>query len=245
MKEIIAVVSRKGGSGKTTTVQAIGGILKAKGKRVLLIDTDAQCNLSQAMGANPDKLNVTDLFEGAPIDEVIQHTRNGDIIAGSEYLDAADEILESNRELQRALSKQRLSYDYIIIDTPASPGRLTMNALHAATSVIITLEASSYSADGIEKLIDTVNAVKKANKKMKLRGFIIKAYSGRSNEAKRQLEKIRDKAKSAGTSIIEPPVRATDNVKAAQSNQVNLNEFAPRSTASQDYTEIVDKILKW
>lgn len=245
MKEVIAIVSRKGGSGKTTTAQALGGILKAKGYKVLLIDLDAQRNLSQAMGADLTRPNITNFFDGSEADEVAQCTDNGFIIAGSKYLDAADIILKSNKELQRALDRSDIDCDYVIIDTPASPGRLTLNALAAATSAIITLEAAPFSYDGIDELTDTIEQIKEVNKALVIRGIVITKYDGRSNAARKNLDDFRAKAKQIGTKVIEPPIRATAKVFEAQGRRQNLNEYAPKSTAAQDYAAIVEHIIKW
>lgn len=245
MKEVIAIVSRKGGSGKTTTAQAIGAGLKTQGKKVLLIDLDAQCNLSTAMGADLKQPAVTELFEGTPASDLIQRTENGDVIVGSSYLDAADLVLENNAELKIALSNIRRMYDYIIIDTPASPGRLTLNALNAATSAIITVESAPFSFDGMNALVDTIKKVQQVNKRLKIRGVIICKYEGRSNVDKQLLVDFVYKASEMGTTVLMPPIRATSKVRDAQLARKNLNKYAPRSTAAKDYRSIVDQILNW
>ena len=91
MSETMAIVSRKGGTGKTTTAQAIADGIRRAGFSVLLIDLDSQHNLSAAMGADPDGLNSTDLFSiSTRPARLIQHTTCGDIIAGSDNLAAGD-----------------------------------------------------------------------------------------------------------------------------------------------------------
>lgn len=246
MNHIIAVCSRKGGSGKTTTCWALGGSLMKRNKKVLFIDLDAQCNLTKAMGADPEQPNVTDFFDGADAAEVVQHTPNGDIIAGSPYLDAADMILKNNTELKKALARSGLKRDYILLDLPASPGRLTMNALTAATSAIITAKAEPFSYDGIDRLIETIGNVQEANGGQPIiRGIVLTAYEGRSKADKKLLDDFKAKAKASGTKLLLPAIRATSKVREAQLNQQHLIDYAPRSTAAQDYNEIVDRVLKW
>ena len=246
MKEIIAIVSRKGGSGKTTTAQSIGAALQAKKQRVLLIDLDAQCNLSASMGADLTGTNGTQLFEtGANVRHAIQHTDNGDIIAGSKFFAGADAIITSNQELKRALNPLLPDYDYIIIDTPATYGRLTTNALTAATSAIITVKADAFSLQGIDELNDVLLQISETNKDLKLRGVIVTAYDGRSNAAKNKLDEFRKKAKAIKTRVIEPPIRATSKVFDSQDAQRNLIDFAPKATATQDYNDVADKVRKW
>lgn len=246
MKEVIAIVSRKGGSGKTTTAQAIGAALRAKGDRVLLVDLDSQMNLSKAMGADLNGLTTADLFEpDINSRHTIQHTDNGDIIAGSKDLAGADKAIQSNKEIKTALAPLLSGYDFIIIDTPASFGRLTANALTAATSALITVEAAPFSYDGVDDLLEVITQMKRANAALTIRGFIVTKYDGRSNEAKRNLNDFRAKAEEIGTSVIDPPIRATAKVCEAQGRRRNLNEYAPKSTAAQDYNSIADVIHNW
>lgn len=242
--EVIAIISRKGGSGKSTTALCLADEIRRRGRSVLLIDLDAQRNASKALNADLSRPNVTNLLDGAELGEVVQHTSNGDIVAGSIYLNAADAILSSNHELKKALQRGGDQYDYIIIDTPAAPGRLTMNALTAANSAIITVKAEPFSLDGVDDLAATISQAKDANKNLLVRGIIITAYDGRSNETRRNVEAFKAKAAEIGTAVIEPPIRATTKVCEAQGRRVNLSQYAPKCTAAQDYKEIVDQLLK-
>lgn len=244
MNEIIASISRKGGSGKTTTALCIADQLRRRGKSVLIIDLDAKRNASKAMGADLTQASVINLFDGAKLAEVVQHTSNGDIVPGSIYLNAADAVLTNNHELKKALQRGGEQYEYILIDCPDTPGRLTSNALTAATSALITVRAEAFSYDGIDDLTATIDQAKETNSNLKIRGIVITAYDGRSNEAKKQLEAFRMKAAEIGTEVIEPPIRATSKVYEAQGRRVNLSDYAPRSTAAQDYKTIVDKLLE-
>lgn len=244
MNEIIASISRKGGSGKTTTALCIADQLRRRGKSVLIIDLDAKRNASKAMGADLTQASVINLFDGAKLAEVVQHTSNGDIVPGSIYLNAADAVLTNNHELKKALQRGGEQYEYILIDCPDTPGRLTSNALTAATSAIITVRAEAFSYDGIDDLTATIDQAKETNSNLKIRGIVITAYDGRSNEAKKQLAAFRVKAAEIGTEVIEPPIRATSRVHEAQGRRVNLSDYAPKSTAAQDYKTIVDKLLE-
>lgn len=244
MSEVLAIVSRKGGTAKTTTAQTLADGIRRAGHSVLLIDLDSQKNLTKAMGADPEALNATDLFNiSTKPARLIQHTTNGDIIAGSKWLAAADTILTDNEQLKAALKPFAKSYDYIIIDTPASYGRLTMNALTAATQAIITTEPAAFSADGLEELAATIKQIRHANKKLSIRGILVTRCDSRSNEVKQTIEEIRAGAAGIGTEVLEPPIRSTSKVFEAQRRQLNLFDYAPRSTAAQDYAEIVKVIL--
>ena len=238
MKEVIAIISRKGGTGKTTTAQCLGAALQRSGNKVLLIDLDAQANLTAAMGADPGGLNVTDLFDGtAQPSRIIRNTSNGDIITGCAELAAGDVELKSNDQLKKVIKPLLSEYDYLIIDTPASYGRLTMNALTAATSAIITLEPATFSTQGVDELAGIVKQIRKANKKLNVRGILVTRCDSRSNEVKQTIEEIKEAAARINTDLIEPPIRATAKVFEAQRHQQNLLDYAPRSTAAQDYIE--------
>lgn len=243
MGEIIAICSRKGGSGKSTTALCIADQIRRRGESVLLIDLDAKRNTSKAMNADLTQPNVTNLLDGASLAEVVQHTSNGDIVPGSIYLNAADAILTNNHELKKALQRGGNQYDYILIDCPDTPGRLTANAITAANSILITFKAEPFHYDGIDDLAATIEQAHETNRDLLIRGIIVTAYDGRSNEAKRNLEKFRTKAEEIGTSVIDPPIRATSKVCEAQGRRVNLSTYAPKCTAAQDYKTIVDKLL--
>lgn len=246
MAEVITILSRKGGTGKTTTCQSLAAALRSKSKTVLLVDLDAQMNLTNGMDAKPTGYNITQLLEeSAKPADVIQTTKNGDIITASKFLAAADAVIESDNELTRALAPVRNQYDYIIIDTPANYGKLTRNALAASTAAIITAEASKYSIDGLAEVVDIVRQLKNINPALILRGVIITKYAGRSNKVKEILNDITQEAAALGSSVIGPPVRLTDKVIEAQDARRNLTEYAPKSTAAQCYDEIAEEILKW
>ena len=245
MKEIIAIISRKGGTAKTTTAQAIGGELQRQGAKVLLLDLDAQQNLSEAMGARLNGYSTAHLLDGTKPADTIQHTRNGDIIAGSPSLISADLVIHNDNELKNAIRPLLDNYDYLIIDCPANYGKLTRNALAAATSAIITAQAAKFSQQGLKSLIDIVDQLRRINPALVLRGVIVTDYGARSNKAKGKLDDLRSTAKSLGTVVIDPPIRHTDKVTEAQDEQVNLTDYAPRCTAAQDYRNIVYKLLEW
>lgn len=245
MGEVIAIVSRKGGDGKTTTAQAIGGELQKHGASVLLIDLDAQKNLSAAMGANLSGYSAAHLLDNTKAADTIQHTRNGDIIISSKFLASADLVIQSDNELKRAIKPILNDYDYLIIDCPANYGKLTRNALAAATSAIITARAASFSQQGLKDLTEIVNQMRVINPALKLRGVIVTDYGARSNKAKQKLDDLKAAAEELGTAVIDPPIKHTDKIGEAQDEQINLTSYAPNCTAAKGYREITHKILKW
>ena len=247
--EIIAIVNRKGGVGKTATVQALGAGLRQKGNKVLFIDLDSQANLSYGMGADPEAPTSLDVLTGeATAKEAIQQTTQGDIIPASALLATADAIIsETGKEyrLKEALSTVKKAYDYILIDTPASLGILTINALTASQSALIPVQADAYSLQGIAQIKDTVDTVKKyCNKDLKIKGIIINRYNGRSTLSKDYRDSLETIAKELKTKLYNPPIRECIAVKEAQALKTDIFTYAPKSNAAIDYAEFVKEFLK-
>ena len=247
--EIIAIVNRKGGVGKTATVQALGAGLRQKGNKVLFIDLDSQANLSYGMGADPEAPTSLNVLTGeATAKEAIQQTTQGDIIPASALLATADAIIsETGKEyrLKEALSTVKKAYDYILIDTPASLGILTINALTASQSALIPVQADAYSLQGIAQIKDTVDTVKKyCNKDLKIKGIIINRYNGRSTLSKDYRDSLESIAKELKTKLYNPPIRECIAVKEAQALKTDIFTYAPKSNAAIDYAEFVKEFLK-
>lgn len=185
--KIISVNIQKGGSGKTTTVQALAELLsKEYGKKVLCIDSDPQCNLSSVSGVdlmNCQEHNLyTLLREESTLEECIIHVKYYDIIPGSLLLSYAD--TEFNRTGKEYFLKERLenaAYDYILIDTPPALGLLNIMSLTASTQIIIPTECSYLSMIGLNQLHETIETVRKySNKELRISGILMIKYSPRT-----------------------------------------------------------------
>ena len=204
---IIAVANQKGGVGKTTTVHNLGTNLARQGKKVLIVDLDAQSNLTMRMGYNqPENLPCTmaHIFTGL-IDEpfsfqkedYILHVEGCDLIPSSIQLAGIEPSLANamSREnlLKRLLSSLKDEYNYILLDCASSLGLLTINALAAATSVLIPVQAHYLSAKGLELLIGTIAKVKRnINPNLDFNGILITMYDGRLRFSKRILNELRE-----------------------------------------------------
>lgn len=248
--QVIAIVNRKGGVGKTATAQALGAGLQKKGYKVLFVDLDSQANLSYALKADPAKPNSLDLLtEAVKPSEAVQQTENGYIIAGSDRLARADANIEDNAgkyyHLKEALEALKKSFDYVVIDTPAALDILTLNALTAAHGVIIPVQADIYSLQGIDQLQQAVNTVKKySNKDLKIKGVLITRYNSRANISKDMKDNLEDMAKALNTKVYKTPIRECTAIKEAQFTQQDIFTYAPKSNASADYIEFIKEFLK-
>lgn len=245
--EVVAIVNRKGGVGKTATAQALGAGLARKKKKVLYIDLDSQTNLSYGLGADPEGLNSMDVLTGeATAAEAIQHTPQGDVIAGSETLAGADAAIDgTGKEYRLKEAIDGLQYDYIIIDTPAQLGTLTVNALTAANSVVIPVQAEVYSLQGIGQLSKTIEAVKKyCNRDLYIRGILITRYNGRAVISKDMQSNLKDAAEQLKTKLYSTPIRECVSIKEAQAIQQDIYTYAPRSNAAKDYEAFIKEFTE-
>ena len=249
MKDIITIVNRRGGVGKTATAHALGAGLALRGYKTLFIDLDSQCNLTYDVGATTAPLTSMEVLSGtATAEEAIQHTEGGDIIAGSPNLAVADTTIEGTGKeyrLKEALEPIGRKYDYIIIDTPPALGVLTTNALTACTSAIIPAQAEVHSLQGIALLYDAIQAVKKyTNPKIKIKGILITRYNGRAILSKDMKANLEATAKELSTRVFSTPIRECVAIKEAQAMQRDIYSYAPKSNATADYTALVDLVEK-
>ncbi len=245
--EAVAIVNRKGGVGKTATAQALGAGLIRKKKKVLYIDLDSQTNLTYGTGASLDGFNSMDILTGdATAEQAIQKTPQGDVIAGTEALAGADATIDgTGKEYRLKEAIEGLKYDYIIIDTPAQLGTLTVNALTAADSVIIPVQAEVYSLQGIGLLNKTIEAVKKyCNPALSIRGILITRYNGRAVISKDMQGNLAEVAEQLKTRLYSTPIRECISIKEAQAQQTDIFSYAPRSNAALDYEAFIKEFTK-
>lgn len=247
MKEIIAIVNRRGGAGKTATAHAVGAGLARRGYRTLFIDLDSQCNLTFDVGAKTAPLTSMEVLSGtATAKEAIQHAPGGDIIPASTSLAVADNTIEGTGKeyrLREALEPLAEEYDYIIIDTPPALGVLTVNALTSSSSAIIPAQAEIHSIQGIGLLYDVIKAVQKyTNPKLTIKGVLITRYNGRAILSRDMKSNLEATAEDLGTRVFSTPIRECTAIKEAQATQRDIYSYAPRSNATADYTALLDEI---
>ena len=186
--KVIALTNQKGGVGKTTTAVNLGVSLAKQGKTVLLVDADAQANLTMALGyTKTDNLPITlsdimqDIIDGKSVDvqESILHTGEGvDLLPSCVELAGVETTLidTKNREsvLKACISEVKKNYDYVLIDCMPALGMLTINGLAAADSVIIPNQPHYFSIKGLEQLLRSVSKVKRQiNPNLRIDGILM------------------------------------------------------------------------
>jgi chromosome partitioning protein len=183
----VAVVNQKGGVGKTTTAINVAAIL-AKTHSVLLVDLDPQANATSGLGISKDKTTVSTYRllteEIAFSKSIIQTDRSSlDLIASDSNLAGAEVELVSkpNREYLLKQALEPSNYDYVIIDCPPSLGLLTINALTAASLVLIPVQTEYYALEGLSQLLNTIQAVKRStNPELAIMGVLMTMYDSRN-----------------------------------------------------------------
>ena len=196
MAKTIAVLSQKGGTGKTTTVRTLTDVLRRAGLRTLAVDLDPQGNLSDYFDLPTDaEPTIADVLSGrSALDEAIL----GDIVPANLSLAEAELMLggKMGRELtlRRALAKAGAEYDLILIDCPPSLGLLTINALVAADYALITAEAQYFALQGVEQAMEVVELARDSlNPELKLLGVLLNLADMRTVHSREALASLRER----------------------------------------------------
>ena len=247
MSKIIAIANHKGGVGKTTSVASVGSILANYGKRVLLLDLDAQANLTSSLLAREPKQEETvynSLKSGADL-PVITLRDNLDIVCSSLEMAGVELELSSRMEreyiLKELLEPLQERYDYILLDTPPSLGLVTLNALVAATDLYIPLTAEALPSRGLKMLLDILQMVKKRlNPTISLSGVIITRWES-SNLSKMVEETLRS---NFGEAVFNTKIRKNIAIAEAPLFAKDIVTHAPDSNGAKDYQNLTEEIIE-
>lgn len=247
MAKIITFANHKGGVGKTTSAVNVGAGFARKGKKVLLIDLDAQANLTASLSpVNYDDTDERTVYEAMlerkniPIYNVGE---NLDLVPASLMLSNADMQLINaiSREtiLKDLISPVKDKYDYIFIDCPPSLGIMTMNAFVASTDIIIPLTMETLPVKGLIMMQNFLNTIKKTvNPSLNLLGILITNYEGR------KINKAYEASvnQQYGNLVFKTKIRKNITVTEAPAAHLSLFDYDPSCNASTDYNMLIAEI---
>ncbi|HST56821.1 MAG TPA: AAA family ATPase [Solirubrobacteraceae bacterium] len=242
MTQTIAVLSQKGGTGKTTTVRTLADALRAVGVSTLVVDLDPQGNLSEYFDVPPDaEPTIADVLSGrASVAKAIHE----DIVPANLSLAEAELMLggKMGRELtlRRALAKAPAEYELILIDCPPSLGLLTVNALVAADFALITAEAQYFALQGVEQAMHVVELARESlNPDLQLLGILMALADMRTVHSREALASLRE---HFGAKVFDTVVRASIAYAESAERAVSIIEHRPDLGA--DYVALTGEILK-
>ena len=246
---IIALANQKGGVAKTTTVASLGAAFAEQGRRVLLVDLDPQACLTFSLGVDPDAVETSIhdvLVGGVDLADVIVRCEEGvDLVPSSIDLAGAEAVLLSRpaREyvLSGALDAVRPDYDVILLDCSPSLGVLTLNALTAASGLVIPMPCEMLSHRGVGQLLDTVRDVKRIlNKKLRILGILPTLYDGRSTHSREVLEDVGERY---DVPVLSPPIPKTVRFAEAPAVGRSILSTARSSKGATAYRQVAGSLL--
>ena len=241
----IAVFNHKGGTGKTTTAISVAAGLAARGKRVLLVDVDAQGNVGVALGVRGPKTMYHVLVLGTdPMDAAISTRTNIDVITSNETLAAAELYLAARPNRDRVLRERMLgadAYDFVILDCSPSLSLLNQNALVYADSVLIPVSCDYLALVGVKQVIKTLaNVYEHLKHPVHILGVVPTFYDSRHRIGR----EVVDTLKAKFGDLCFPPVRSNIRLREAPATRQSIFEYAPESHGAEDYSTVVSRVIE-
>ena len=254
--KVIALTNQKGGVGKTTTAVNLGVGLVQQGKKVLLIDADAQANLTMALGYNrPDDIPITlstvmqNIIDDKSFDVsqgIIHHSEGVDLLPSNIELSAFEvglfNTMSREMVLKNCLDAVKKNYDYVLIDCMPSLGMMTINSLVAADSVLIPSQPNFLSAKGLGLLLKSIGKVKRQiNPKLRVDGVLLTMVDNRTNNAKAIIASLRQTGSGVKVFDTEIPF----SVRAAEATLEGKSIFAHDKSGkvAAAYEELTKEVM--
>jgi chromosome partitioning protein len=248
---IIAITNQKGGVGKTTTAINLAAALASKGRKTLLVDLDPQANSSMSYldihdlrmsiydALTDEQIHLADILK--PADKIENLHIAPSTIALAKIEAKLIGELDSHYRLKDELQRIQDDFDYVIIDTPPTLGIITVNALVAASHVLIPIQASYFALEGTDDLLETIDKIKvRANPQLQILGALITMYDKRTLLAKDIYEQIQ---RVFGVKVFETVITKSVRLEESPAYRESIFTFAPRSTGAYEYYRLSEEVL--
>lgn len=257
MCKVIAVANQKGGVGKTTTTSNLGIGLANQGKRVLLIDADAQGSLTASLGfSEPDKINISlatimanliNEVEMEPEYGILKHDEGIDLMPGNIELSGLEvslvNVMSRERILCNYIEQEREKYDYILIDCMPSLGMITINALAAADSILIPVQAAYLPVKGLEQLIKTIGKVKRQiNPRLEIEGILLTMVDSRTNFA-RDISNLLFENYGNRVKIFKNSIPVSVRAAEISAEGISIYKHEPNGKVADAYHSLTEEVL--
>jgi len=244
----ISITNQKGGVGKTTTAVNLAAGLARRGFRVLLVDSDPQCNASTHLGVNQeaDRPTLDDLYYQPELQpsEVIQPARGFDLLPAGEALAYAEQKLAGvpGREmiLSEKLATVSTRYDFCIIDCPPNLGFLTINAYTASEGLIITVKPEYFALEGLKQIHSILGFIqKRLNPDLDILGYVITDFDARKNQHKEIRQAM---SRTFKGKVFKTTIRTNARLSDCSSAGRSIFEFAPKTYGAIDYMNLAKEL---
>lgn len=257
MCRVIAIANQKGGVGKSTTTSNLGIGLANKGKKVLIIDSDAQGSLTASLGyQEPDSLEETLASVMANIinDEempaeygILHHEEGVDILPGNIELSGLEvslvNVMSRERVMTQYIESIRENYDYILIDCMPSLGMITINAFASADSILIPVQAAYLPVRGLQMLIQTIGKVKRQiNPQLTIEGILLTMVNDRTNYARDIIALLKENY-GEKVKIFKNYIPFSTRAAETSAEGISIYQHDPKGKVAASYLSLTEEVL--
>ena len=250
MGRTIAIANQKGGVGKTTTSINLSASLAAKGKKVLVIDTDPQGNTTSGFGIEKNDLENT-IYELILSECSINECILNDVIPGVSIIPSNVNLAAAEIELIGVDKKEYIlknevdwikdKFDFIIIDCPPSLNLLTINSMTTADTVLVPIQCEYYALEGLSQLMHTINLVQeRLNPNLEMEGVVFTMYDARTNLSTQVVENVKD---NLDTTIYQTIIPRNIRLAEAPSHGMPITVYDSKSAGAESYRELAKEVM--